>query len=161
MPHENSVSSHIHGQFQKTDFWAAYHIVTTSQWSVISFEIEYSVAGQLTKISIRHAEDGWYVNGNLRSEFKNCIDMDITLTPFTNTLPINRLDLQFNNPRQIEVFYVNVLENKIYPVRQQYIRKSAIEYNFQNVPNDFEADIIVDNEGFVVHYPHLFERIET
>ena len=32
------------------------------------------------------------------------------------------------------------------------------EYADQNIPNDFEANILVDDSGFVMDYPSLFIR---
>jgi hypothetical protein len=80
------------------------------------------------------------------------------LTPFTNTLPINRLKLSEKEGEQIMVLYVDVLGRKIMPVRQKYTRLSQNSYKYENVPNDFEAVIAVDELGLVVDYPGLFKR---
>lgn len=88
------------------------------------------------------------------------MDIDIALTPLTNSLPINRLTLAKNKAHITEVVYIDILEGTIRTAFQQYTKKSECVYNFQNVLNDFEATILVDKEGFVVHYPQLFERID-
>jgi uncharacterized protein len=90
--------------------------------------------------------------------FKGCLDVDIPLTPFTNSLPINRLQLALGEARQIRVIYLDLLERRIVPVNQKYIRLSRTEYHYENVPNDFEARIKVDDAGLVVDYPGLFVR---
>lgn len=100
----------------------------------------------------------WTTGGNPADEFQGCIDIDIPLTPFTNTLPINRLKLIPESSRQIRVLYLDVLEQRISAVKQQYTRLSDTEYQYENVPNDFEATITVDASGFVVDYPQLFVR---
>lgn len=155
---EIAIKSNITGQYDGTQFTADYNIRATSAWRTYSFDIRYTFNDKHYTIEAIHQNDRWLVNGELREEFKNCIDIDITLTPLTNSLPINRLVMKNNKPQQITVFYVDVLENTIRPVHQQYTKKSQTEYNFQNVPNDFEADITVDKNGFVTHYPGLFER---
>ena len=96
--------------------------------------------------------------GKAAEQFKNCIDVDIAVTPFTNTLPIRRLQLQPNQPQQIQVIYCDILNQVIKPVSQQYIRLSNNEYHYENIPNDFEATIKVDESGFVIDYPGLFVR---
>lgn len=154
------IKSSIAGNYDSIDYHVEYLIKTTLDWNVVSFEVMYALNGIKHSISALHT-DTWIVNGQTREEFKNCIDIDITLTPFTNTLPIKRLNLKPNKPQQIDVLYVDVLKNDIRVARQQYTKKSENKYNFQNVPNDFEADIIVDNDGFVVHYPELFEQFGT
>ena len=60
--------------------------------------------------------------------------------------------------RRIQVIYLDLLEQKITPVKQKYTRLSKTEYHYENVPNDFEAKIEVDELGFVVDYPSLFVR---
>lgn len=152
------IKSDIIGKHDNTSFNCEYRIETTTEWTTKSFEIRYTLNGISHTISALHETD-WIVNGETRPEFRNCTDIDITLTPFTNSLPINRLKLQNSKPQQIEVLYIDVLKNTFRIAQQQYTKRSASVYNFQNVPNDFEADIIVDNDGFVKHYPELFERI--
>ena len=43
---------------------------------------------------------------------------------------------------------------------QVYKRISEEKYHYENIPNDFEADITVDENGLVVDYPSLFTRTE-
>jgi hypothetical protein len=51
-----------------------------------------------------------------------------------------------------------MLNNKISPVKQKYVRLSPSVYHYENIPNDFETDIQVDESNFVVDYPQLFVR---
>jgi hypothetical protein len=60
---------------------------------------------------------------------------------------------------EIQVIYLDVLGHQMKPVRQQYTRLSDTMYRYQNVPNDFEANIQVDEFGFVMDYQSLFVRI--
>lgn len=154
------INSAIKGSHKTLEIDCEYRIKATPDWRVASFEVHYVFNKLSQQVSGLYSDKGWIINGQQRTEFENCIDIDITLTPFTNSLPINRLKLPVNAPHQIDVLYINVLENRIYPVKQQYTKKSETEYNFQNVPNDFEADIITDKDGFVVHYPELFEQVD-
>lgn len=155
------IKSTIIGSHNSIRVTADYQIKTTPYWIVKSFEINYSFNKINRKISGVRSNAEWIIDGQAHNEFKNCVDIDITLTPFTNSLPINRLNLSIDQSKQIDVVYINILEDKLYPVKQQYAKKSLTQYNFQNVPNDFEADITVDKEGFVAHYPELFERADN
>ena len=98
------------------------------------------------------------MDGQEARQFKGCIDVDIPLTPFTNTLPIRRLHWDDDDAHEIQVIYCDVLDQQIQPVRQKYIRRSGSLYHYENIPNDFEADITVDEHGLVVDYPALFVR---
>lgn len=154
------IKSSITGEHKKTTYHANYTIKTDSSWHTVSFEVECSFNKTQHRISGVHEKSGWMINNQFRKEFSSCIDVDITLTPLTNTLPINRLSLPIDQSRQIDILYINVFENKVYPVKQQYTRKTETIFNFQNVPNDFEADITVDADGYVTNYPKLFKRLK-
>ncbi|MFP3675094.1 putative glycolipid-binding domain-containing protein, partial [Bacillus sp. SIMBA_031] len=85
--------------------------------------------------------------------------IDISLTPFTNTLPIHHLKLQENNPQEIDVIYIDVLNHHIKPAQQRYTRTAANKYLYENIQTYFKAEILVDENGLVVTYPDLFEKI--
>ena len=73
-------------------------------------------------------------------------------------LPILQIIRDNLSQDQIRVIYIDVLEGEIKPVHQKYSCLSPTEYQYENVPNDFEAVITVDENGFVVDYPSLFVR---
>ena len=66
--------------------------------------------------------------------------------------------MQTNESREINVIYFDILNDEIRSVTQRYTRLSERKYRFENVPNDFKADIEVDELGFVIDYPQLFVR---
>jgi hypothetical protein len=154
--HINSV---IVGAYQNIIYRVEYEIRTTQQWETISVRIFGQYKNQ--QHHLRFDGDGkgsWSVNGKAEEKFNGCIDVDIPLTPFTNTLPINRLKLSSYEEKQIKVIYCDLLQGEFTAVNQKYIRLSDSIYHYENVPKDFEADIVVDAKGFVVDYPQLFFR---
>ena len=88
--------------------------------------------------------------GELVPELDGCIDVDISATPFTNTLPIRRLGLK---PGEIE---------ELGPERQRYgcleARTDGGLYRFEALPSGFTAELPVDYDGLVIDYPGLFRR---
>ena len=92
--------------------------------------------------------------GNKNDRLKDCIDVDISITPFTNTLPINRLKLSQMQSKNKSSLY-KYLKVEIKPVEQSYQCLSATKYLYKNVPNDFEAEITVDESGFVIIHCYL------
>ncbi len=58
--------------------------------------------------------------GHLVEVLQGCVDIDISATPFTNTLPIRRLGLALGEAREILVAYVAVPALAPEPVRQRY-----------------------------------------
>jgi uncharacterized protein len=153
------VNSVIIGRYDNKIYRVEYLIKTNALWETVFFEIKTQLSDQRELISCHGDGKGnWTRNGQTMNEFKGCIDVDIPLTPFTNTLPIRRLKLPVQESKQIKVLYLDMLNEQIKPVTQKYTRLSQTEYQYENVPNDFEATITVDESGLVVDYPELFVR---
>ncbi len=92
-----------------------------------------------------------------------CIDVDISATPFTNTLPIRRIQWQVGQSEEFRMVYILVPDLKVSVMRQRYTCLAKTDqgatFRYENVDDDFKADITVDSDGLVVHYPGLFERV--
>ena len=87
------------------------------------------------------------------------IDIDVTATPFTNTLPIRRLKLKKNQSQEIVVVYVKVPELEVSTQLQRYTCLIADKrYCFEQVDYEFVEEIDVDENGLVLTYPGLFRR---
>jgi len=155
----SEIASSIIGAYANELYRVEYRIQTDQYWETIFFEIKTQLYNTMEITSFRkEGKENWYVNGQPDEKFSGCIDIDISLTPFTNTLPINRLKLSEKESGQIMVVYVDILGRKTMPVQQKYTRLSHTGYKYENVPNDFESVITVDDLGLVVKYPGLFER---
>ena len=153
------VRSTIIGAYQGAIYKVEYTIRTNQDWVTLFCEIDSQHSDRIEHILLESDGKGnWLMDGKEVKQFRGCIDVDIPLTPFTNTLPINRLILEHGVEEQIAVIYIDVLGGQIRPVSQKYLRRADKIYHYENVPNDFEADIEVDEMGFVVHYPALFVR---
>jgi hypothetical protein len=153
------INSTIIGSYQGKIYQVTYRIKTNEYWETMFAAITSRHSNQTQTIQLEgDGEGNWVYDGKKAEQFTGCIDIDIPLTPFTNTLPIRRLKLHQHQEQVIQVIYCDLLEQRIEPVRQQYRRLSATEYHYQNIPNDFEANIVVDELGFVVDYPSLFVR---
>jgi uncharacterized protein len=155
------VDSVINGSYDHNNFSVRYTIITNLNWETIHFSVSSEVNGKQRTISCSSDGKGnWSENGKTLPGFAGCTDIDIPLTPFTNTLPINRLGLELNAAAKIKVLYIDVLQQKETALHQRYTRIAAGKYKYENVPNDFEAMISVDGDGFVTDYPGLFSRAE-
>lgn len=155
----SAINSSIIGTYANALYKIEYRIRANQHWETTFFEIRSQMYDKLEIIDFRkEGKESWHVNGQPDEKFDGCIDIDISLTPFTNTLPINRLKLSEKEDEQIKVLYVGVLGRKMTPVLQKYTKLSPTDYKFENVPNDFESVISVDDLGLVVRYPGLFKR---
>lgn len=157
---EIKIDSAINGSYLEMDYHINYNIRTNSSWEVLAFSVTSQVNRRESRLSLESDGKGKWkaADGHEMTLFNGCIDIDISLTPFTNTLPINRLKLAVGRATEIKVLYLDLLNGETRPVRQKYTRVSEKAYLYENVPNDFEALITVDDQGLVVDYPGLFER---
>ncbi|MEJ7646704.1 MAG: putative glycolipid-binding domain-containing protein [Chryseolinea sp.] len=153
------INSVIVGFYEKKMYRVDYLIRTTPEWVTKFVDVSCRHEGRVQKIRLEGDGNGkWLRDGVVAKEFLGCIDVDIPLTPFTNTLPVNRLKLYDDDTEKIKVIYIDLLLAEVKAVHQKYTRLSATEYHYENVPNDFEAVIRVDDDGLVVFYPELFSR---
>lgn len=94
-----------------------------------------------------------------------CLDVDIRVTPATNTLPIRRLRLGHGESCDIEVAYVPLpgqAAGDFLPrrVEQRYTRLMTDGgYRYEGLGTGFLADLTVDADGLVVDYPGVFRRV--
>ncbi len=111
---------------------------------------------------LRHGtgDDGWFdMQAESLPALAGCIDIDFEMTPLTNTLPIRRLGLAIGESRRIRVAYIPADTLEAFADEQIYTRLDATRYRFEEADGSFSAEITVDDEGFVTHYPGLFERV--
>ena len=106
----------------------------------------------------REGSGRWSQDGLDRPDLADAIDIDLAFSPFTNTLPIRRLDLPVGRSAEIVVAYVVAPSLGVLPDRQRYTRRAVDRYLFESLDGDFAREITVDSDGLVVDYPGLFTR---
>lgn len=155
-----SVRSSIIGHHQFLPFKMDYEIELDQQWVIRSFLIRSSLFNMDQTLSLKHDGYGkWYGESKEWKTLEGCMDIDISVSPFTNTLPINRLRPSIGESNAIDVVYIDIPSFRISKASQQYTHIGEHVHRFTNAEGDFTADIQVDNDGLVVHYPGLFERV--
>ncbi|WP_139785438.1 putative glycolipid-binding domain-containing protein [Chryseobacterium phocaeense] len=153
------VESTIIGNYMNRVYNVNYILKIDKNWCIQEFEIKTEIDGQGNVVVGTKSEGQWSINGMLRAEFNEFLYIDISVTPFTNTLPINNLLLNIGQSAYIDVVYINILENEIKPAKQLYSRKKKDEYLYDNLDTEFSSSITVDQKGIVKSYPGLFELV--
>ena len=152
-------TSRIIGRYNDSIYTADYHITIDKDWNTLDFLIESEINTVKHTLKGKKVQNEWEINNSTDPDFKDFTFIDISLTPFTNTLPINNLKLHKGGSQEIKVIYIDVLNNSVKPVSQHYTRTAYDIYHYDNILTDFKADIVVDKDGLVVNYPGLFEKI--
>ena len=100
----------------------------------------------------------WWVQGREHGELRGCFDLDIGLSPSTNTLPIRRLNLPIGNAAEISVAWLDLPTFKIQLASQKYSRTGEQAYRYENIKTGLSADLDVDELGLVTSYGNVWAR---
>jgi hypothetical protein len=140
-------------------YGAFYELVCGTDWHVLRLDLE-TTDGRV--VALRSNGQGRWTDGSGTplAEFDGCLDLDLAGTPFTNTLPIRRRDWVENAPVELAVLYIPF--DNFEPVldRQRYIcLKAKRLFRYEAADRSFVADLPIDEDGLVIDYPQLFERV--
>ena len=105
-------------------------------------------------------EGNWHDgHGLVIASLAGCIDIDIAATPYTNTLPIRRLQLAKGAREPISVAFISTPDLQVLRVEQAYTCvEPGREYRYEGIDTGFAAELKVDEDGLVVDYPTMFTR---
>ena len=98
------------------------------------------------------------MNGAHRTDLDGCTELDLGCTPFTNTLPIRRLQLDVGDAAGITAAMVDVETLGVVPVKQRYHHVAPRRWEYTNLDSGATATFDVDEYGLVRDYPELFRR---
>jgi hypothetical protein len=130
----------------------AYRIECDRAWRTRSVTLDRH--GRERTILTRDEQGRWLVDGGERLDLAGCIDVDIALTPFTNTLPIRRLGLASGTAADLRVVYIlPEPELTIELAGQRYTR---LDTGYRYESGSFRADLAIDHDGLVTDYPDLW-----
>lgn len=105
---------------------------------------------------------GYWFNGKDEpiEALKGAIDVDISATPFSNSLPINRHNWELEQTRDFEMVYISIPSLELKKVKQRYtfLEHHQNDRLFQYESGAFQSRITVDQYGLIVDYPELFIR---
>ncbi len=106
----------------------------------------------------------WFTDSNQTiPSLDGCIDVDITATPFTNTLPIRRLQLHSGESRELLVAYIVIPTLSFGPARQRYTcletHAQGATYRYEGLESGYTNELQIDADGLVIDYPALFTRV--
>ena len=97
-------------------------------------------------------------------DLSDALDIDIQNSPLTNTMPILRHGLQHGGSGDFLMAFITTpsLRIEASPQRYEHVRRkkngSVVRYISRD--GDFRAELEVDDEGLLVHYPRLAKRVE-
>ena len=88
-------------------------------------------------------------------------DIDIQVTPATNTLPIRRLNLAVGESADVTAAWFRIPECQVEPLRQRYTRTAEDTYLYESPDHNFSATLTVDDLGLVITYDPGWVRLAS
>lgn len=131
----------------------------TPDWHVLRSEVERVGSGEPKRLVMERAGEGWTVDGVRRADLDGAQEPDLSATPFCNSFPIRRMSPQIGSWRTLDVCFVDASTMTVRRSRQTYTRLEPRRFRFTNPATDFRAELEVDDEGLILSYEHLFERV--
>jgi uncharacterized protein len=115
--------------------------------------------GAVGRVLLADGAGRWrWQDGPELGEVAGALDVDLTVTPATNTLPIRRLaTLGVGQAADLQMAWVQFPELEVIPSLQRYERLSPDRWRF--AAGDFEAELRVDPDGLVLDYSGLFRSL--
>ncbi|WP_084569097.1 putative glycolipid-binding domain-containing protein [Halostagnicola larsenii] len=160
-----TAGSVVIGSIDGASFRIRYEVECDPQYHVQRVDVA-ALGRESESITLRANGEGKWTDGQGTevSTLNGCIDVDISATPFSNTLPIRRLELDQNESAEVQVAYVAVPEFRVEVASQRYTCLDPIDtdggrYRYESISSGFAAELPVDPDGLVIDYPELFDRV--
>jgi hypothetical protein len=131
------------------------------EWRAQSVTVERWNASGHGMLHLERHGAGWRVNGEPRPDLDGAEEPDLSVTPFCNTFPIRRTPGTVGASLPLDTAFIDGPALTVARSSQRYDRQGPgrVRYVDLGLSRGFEADLIVDDAGLVLHYEHLFERI--
>ena len=153
-------------QVQEAAPWSVeYRITFDDHW--VTREVEASVrhTDGTRHLTLRREPSGrWVADGRELEACKGALDVDLGVTPSTNTSAIRRLALAVGDSAELTAAWVRFPDLSVLPLDQRYTRLAEHRYRYQSLQDGrvvFEAELEVDGSGLVERYGGFFDRVDA
>ena len=142
---------------------ASYRILFDDSWATVRVEASVRDAGGTRILAIRRERSGLWFDGDREIEScRGALDVDLGLTPSTNTSAIRRLALAVGAHADLTAAWVRFPELTVEPLPQRYTRLGDRAYLYESLREGvvvFRAHLDLDATGLVERYQDLFVRV--
>ena len=130
-------------------------------WRAQSVTVERWDARGHGELWLERAGAGWRVNGERRTDLHGAEEPDLSVTPFCNTFPVRRAPEAAGASLTLDTAFIDGPALTVARSRQRcdWQGPGRLRYVDLGLSRGFEADLVVDDAGLVLHYQHLFERL--
>lgn len=152
------LSGRLHVVLDSDPRWITYQIFCDESWRTSSVDLSFSEGFRVPNIRIWVSEHGrWLAEFKEFAELQGCADIDMNVSPATNTLAIRRLGLEVGESQEICTALMHFPDLALQPVMQRYTRVDQRTYRYEN--DNLAVELEVDEFGLVVAYPEAWQRL--
>jgi hypothetical protein len=127
-------------------------VLTDKQWRTVTVGAHDQTPESNRGLALKaDGEGNWESGGEALTGLDGAIDVDLSWSPATNTLPIRRHQLAVGEHAETTVAWIAFPGRDIRRVTQRYERIAPTTYRFTS--GEFAADLEVAGNGLVVEYP--------
>ena len=137
-----------------------YRVDCDSHWQTRHVEASQEQAGEITKVVLAVDENQRWQKNHLPLPLADGLfDVDLEISPITNSLPVRRLNLKVGESAQSTAVWLRFPNLTLERLKQQYTHISDRRYRYEAPELAFEAQLEVDEDGLIVKYGDLWMRI--
>jgi len=135
-----------------------YEVECDSGWNTRQVELHCAHGTTHQQLKLEVNSGIWHRDGQLLPDVQGCLDVDISITPATNTLPIRRLRHTSGTPHDVTAAWIKIPELTLEPLPQRYTNIDNHRYRYESA-NNFSAELEVDDQSMIVRYADLWHRL--
>ena len=131
-----------------------YSVQCSAGWETRMVDVFVESGSERRHLRLTALEGRWELGERVLTDVEGGVDVDLGVTPSTNTLPIRRVPLQVGEHADLIVAWVRFPDLAVVRSDQRYTRLAENTYRYES--GSFSRDIDVDELGLVTSYPGLF-----
>jgi uncharacterized protein len=132
-----------------------YELSTGANWVTERLQV---VCGERSLDLVRAGDGSWTANGEPQPHVQGALDCDLAFSPITNFMPARRLA---GEPVDHVMAWVSVPDLAVLRSEQRYEPIDARTVRYVGLDSDFTADLELDEDGLVMRYPRMAERVPS
>jgi uncharacterized protein len=139
-----------------------YQVVCDAAWQTLSANVEGWLGNTVIDIQVKtDSNRHWWLNEVEQQDVMGCVDIDLNFSPSTNLLPIRRLSLAIGETVEIKAAWLRFPSFTLEPLSQRYRRLDETTYRYESAGGQFVADLKVNQAGFIIDYPGVWQADAT
>jgi hypothetical protein len=153
------LEGHVVGAAEGLPHHVHYIVDCDAAWRtrVVTVDQSLGPTRRTLRLDVEHSRR-WRSGGAEYRELEGLVDVDLGVTPATNTLPIRRLGLAVGEWADVTAAWVRFPSLTVSPLAQRYERIAPAVYRYTSDGGRFTALLEVDDLGLVVRYEGGWER---